>query len=337
MTSPDSPPDDQGARLAVISEPEPLHRDIVANLVLAGDLSTMSEGQRLAYYMHRCRSLGVDPAEQPFQLLHLDGKLILYATKTCTDALCRERNVSRDVVSAEVVGDLYVVRARATCGGRHDEDMGVVSLMNRKTGKRLEGEALGNAMMKGVTKAKRRAVLSLFGVGAMDETEVETIPGAQRETIEIEEPTTEMGEREADVRRLLADVKALREEAGEPRESWQRVLAGILERPWPAHPEQPTLDNYKIAIIGLERLVRTLRGTDGPDDPEQAELYAAKIKHRMCGEFATRFGSMPSEPEHHAMLAAAAGLDLWPEEPTADDMLGAISGLKGMTDEELVG
>jgi hypothetical protein len=37
----------------------------------------------------------------------------------------------------------------------------------------------GNALMKAVTKAKRRLTLSLVGLGWLDETEVETIPGAK--------------------------------------------------------------------------------------------------------------------------------------------------------------
>jgi methyl coenzyme M reductase subunit C-like uncharacterized protein (methanogenesis marker protein 7) len=38
-------------------------------------------------------------------------------------------------------------------------------------------------MMKGETKAKRRATLDLLGLGILDETETQTIPGAQ--TVEV--------------------------------------------------------------------------------------------------------------------------------------------------------
>jgi len=37
----------------------------------------------------------------------------------------------------------------------------------------------GNALMKAVTKAKRRVTLSICGLGMLDETEVETIPSAR--------------------------------------------------------------------------------------------------------------------------------------------------------------
>jgi hypothetical protein len=67
------------------------------------------------------------------------------------------------------------VHARATDKtGRTDEDFGVVA-----TAGKLQGEAGANLVMKAVTKAKRRVTLSICGLGMLDETEVETIPGAQ--------------------------------------------------------------------------------------------------------------------------------------------------------------
>jgi hypothetical protein len=48
----------------------------------------------------------------------------------------------------------------------------------------LKGEARANAELKAVTKAKRRATLSICGLGWLDETEVDDIPaGAKRHTI----------------------------------------------------------------------------------------------------------------------------------------------------------
>src|SRR6202008_2665643 len=56
-----------------------------------------------------------------------------------------------------------------------------------------KGEALGNALMKASTKAKRRATLSICGLGMLDETELETIPTAMpahvdKDTGEVEAP-----------------------------------------------------------------------------------------------------------------------------------------------------
>jgi hypothetical protein len=59
---------------------------------------------------------------------------------------------------------------------RQDESTGVVALAG------LRGEALANARMKAETKAKRRVTLSLCGLGWLDETEVEDVPGARAPT-----------------------------------------------------------------------------------------------------------------------------------------------------------
>jgi hypothetical protein len=69
---------------------------------------------------------------------------------------------------------LYEVVARVSFpDGRMVEDVGVVPIQG------LRGDAACNAIMKAITKAKRRAILSACGLGMLDETETETIPGAQ--------------------------------------------------------------------------------------------------------------------------------------------------------------
>jgi hypothetical protein len=44
---------------------------------------------------------------------------------------------------------------------------------------KLQGEARANAVMKAITKAKRRVTLSICGLGLMDESEALTLPGAR--------------------------------------------------------------------------------------------------------------------------------------------------------------
>jgi hypothetical protein len=57
--------------------------------------------------------------------------------------------------------------------GRLDHDFGVVNIAG------LKGADLANAMMKALTKAKRRATLSIAGLGWLDETELDTMPRAR--------------------------------------------------------------------------------------------------------------------------------------------------------------
>lgn len=147
---------------------------IIESLVMRGDLSGLTPYEKVEYYKFRCSQLDIDPAEQPFQLLRLNGKEVLYATKACTDALCRSRQLKRELTSRERIEDVYVVTCRCSDpNGRFDEATGAVNVAG------LQGEILANALMKCETKAKRRAVLSLCGLGMLDESELDTIQGAQ--------------------------------------------------------------------------------------------------------------------------------------------------------------
>lgn len=144
------------------------------SVIAAGDLSKLPPTERVRYYNEVCRSIGVNPLVQPFSYIVLNGKLTLYATRTCADQLRKINGVSLEIVSKQVVDDLLTVHVRAKLpDGRCDEDFGSVAFPST-----LKGEARANAELKAVTKAKRRATLSICGLGWLDETEVADIPGA---------------------------------------------------------------------------------------------------------------------------------------------------------------
>jgi len=148
--------------------------DLIEQVVIQGNLASLSSVQRASYYAKVCDSLGLNPYTRPFEYITLNQRLVLYARKDATDQLRALRKVSLTITGRETVGDLYVVTARAALpDGRTDEEIGVVSIVG------LKGEALANAYMKASTKAKRRVTLSICGLGLLDETEVETIPGAR--------------------------------------------------------------------------------------------------------------------------------------------------------------
>lgn len=147
--------------------------------LVEGDLSRLNADERVVYYTRVCESLGLNPLTKPFAYLKLNGKLILYPLRDCTDQLRKLNRVSITIASRETVGDCYIVTARAsTPDGRCDESTGVVPLGS------LKGESLANAYMKAETKAKRRATLSICGLGMVDDSEVDSIPGAQRVDVE---------------------------------------------------------------------------------------------------------------------------------------------------------
>jgi hypothetical protein len=157
--------------------------DLQEKALLGGDLSKLSSSERLSFYNSVCNSLGLNPLTRPFEYIQLNGKLTLYARKDCTEQLRSNRHISIEIASREIVDGVYVVRAKATQTAvsqlqqysvpRTDESLGAVAIQN------LQGEAKANAMMKAETKAKRRVTLSICGLGMLDETEIETIPGAK--------------------------------------------------------------------------------------------------------------------------------------------------------------
>lgn len=147
--------------------------------IAAGDIERLDSGQRIALYRAVCDSLGLNPLTQPFQYLRLSGKTVLYATKSCTEQLRQIHGVSVTSMQKEVFGDILVVTvAVREKGGREDIATGSVCL------KGLGGENLSNAYMKAETKAKRRATLSICGLAVLDESETESIAGAERRTVE---------------------------------------------------------------------------------------------------------------------------------------------------------
>lgn len=150
----------------------PVGQDI-EQLLIQGDLSRLNSDQRVAYYKALCESVGLNPLTQPFSYINLSGKLVLYARKDCTDQLRKLHGVSVEEMRTETLAETYLVTVRVKDkAGRSDIATGAVAL------KGLGGEYLANALMKAETKAKRRATLSICGLGMLDETEAEDVPGA---------------------------------------------------------------------------------------------------------------------------------------------------------------
>lgn len=182
---------------------------LAEQVVIKGDLSKLTELDRMRYYTEVCRSLSLNPLTRPFEYINLNGKLTLYATRAAADQLRSIRGITITSLDPRQVGDLFVVVATGRDrSGREDSSTGAVSV------KGLSGEALANAMMKAETKAKRRLTLSLAGLGMSDETEVDSIPDAVR----IETPQLSLAERAAAKR---AEVE---------QEPVKEVPAGLTKR-----------------------------------------------------------------------------------------------------------
>lgn len=208
---------------------------IVEQVVIQGDLKALTPQQRAEYYMRTCTSLALNPLTRPFEYLELNGKLVLYARRDCTDQIRRTQQVSTAILGREIVDDIYVVTTEAsTPDGRKDTSIGAVPLVREdgewktaQSGKRyfqgngnwlpLRGDDRANAMMKAETKSKRRATLSLIGLGFLDESEIETIANARpvtvTETGEIVDPPKETDNPALPQPRMMTD------------DDWQKLSA----------------------------------------------------------------------------------------------------------------
>jgi len=206
-----------------ITPTNPVNTSALERILVAGDLAGLNESQRIEYYKAVCESLGLNPLTRPFEYLRLNGRLVLYATRAAADQLRAIHGISIVDARVEHKDDLVVVTVRGrNRDGREDVEIGVVSVAG------LRGDALANAEMKALTKAKRRLTLSLAGLGWLDESETETIPGAQRVSEpqlapapEVQELRQQLAER---ARELPAD-SPLRAQA---REAWKSGDADVM-------------------------------------------------------------------------------------------------------------
>lgn len=162
---------------------------MMERVLIGGDLSALSDSQRVMYYQKTCESLKLNPLTKPFDYIKLNGKLTLYARKDATEQLRKINGVSIIDLAKEWKDSLglYIVTAKASDKtGRSDAATGVVSVKGKS------GEDLANALMKCESKAKRRVTLSICGLGFLDESEASSIKDAEMTVVteegEIVEP-----------------------------------------------------------------------------------------------------------------------------------------------------
>lgn len=256
--------DTNGTAVAV-REPEQA-RDIatidlsaIERVIVSGDLSKLSPNERWDYYRGVCQSVGLNPFTKPFEYITLNNKLTLYALKGATDQLRRLYGISITPPKVDLSDGLCMVTVSATDRtGRVDSELGIVTI------ERLTGESKANAIMKAITKAKRRVTLSMCGLGMLDETEAETIPNARTMSADdahagqaAPEPTP------ADATRAAAMVTGADPGAESIADRWARLLA-------------------EAETVGLDGLAR-LRAIDTKAvGPSQLKRYADQLDARLA-------------------------------------------------------
>ena len=208
-----------------------IDQNAIEAALMDGDLSRLSAEEKLSHYQMVCKTVGLNPLTKPFQYITLNGKLQMYALKGATDQLRKIYKIDCEVVKTETLNGLYVVQVKVKDKyGRVDEDMGFAKIEN------LNGDALGNAMLKAVTKAKRRATLSMCGLGMLDEDEVKSIPA---QSVRQETDLNEQIEKQLKVLKPVSEV---------PPEVEEKIQEKT--------EEHRTQEGYKVDIlIELERLL----------------------------------------------------------------------------------
>lgn len=195
-----------------ITEQQPVSAQTLEHVLGTGDLSKLTTQQRVEYYARTCQSLGLNPLTRPFRFLSLNGGIQLYATRDCTDQLRKVNGIALHIVDKQIDAGLFLVTVRAKDKhGREDEDMGAVALP-------ASGESRANALMKAMTKAKRRVTLSICGLGLTDEAELDTMPGAMVFDAEEEPPVVPLKAAAADMPRAprVTEKQAAAQEGGKP-------------------------------------------------------------------------------------------------------------------------
>lgn len=166
--------------------------DAIEKLLAQGDLAPMLPEQRLDYMRTMCKLLGISMLGTPFDFIKFQGQVKMYANSKCAAQLRAVYKISIKIVSCERVDGLYVTNLEARTGkGREDADIGAINI------KGLSGEALANAMMKGVTKGKRRVTLSLCGLGMLDADtakEIAEMEAKQKSERAVEETTEKLAQ-----------------------------------------------------------------------------------------------------------------------------------------------
>ena len=154
---------------------EETSRALHAVQAAGGDTRKLSAAHREGVLTGLCRALSLNPLTSPIIYLVLNGKEVLYVTRQATDQIAARLRLNRRTVSGPEVRDfggtkMIFCQVEVTAPDGRSE-------MATAT---LPPGDLVNALMKCETKAKRRATLSIAGLGLLCEDELETIPGAHR-------------------------------------------------------------------------------------------------------------------------------------------------------------
>lgn len=163
------------------TELAPTLEEVQTALLLHGDYGKLSPAQRNVLLLELCRAHGLDPLTKPFMYIAVDGRKILYASRSAADGIAKNKGLSE--VGHEFVetpnGTILIVKVADPAWLESDGKRGRMKEGFSAIPSNLSGSAWVNAVKKAHTQANRRAILALEAPGFMDESEIGDIPGAK--------------------------------------------------------------------------------------------------------------------------------------------------------------
>lgn len=139
------------------------------------DTASLTAQQRTAYLTSLARALRLNPLTNPLKFIKLQGGETLYVTRTATDQLAAMHGLNRRTIDGPKVVDILGVKV-----GVCTVEVTLPSGRSETATATLPAVDPPNLFMKLETKAKRRATLSILGVGLLTEEELETIPAGSQ-------------------------------------------------------------------------------------------------------------------------------------------------------------
>lgn len=262
----------------------------ISKIIIKGDLSELNTEERKKYYLEVCNHLGLTAATQPFSILQLNGKTVLYPNRTCTDQLAAIHRLNREIIDGPKVVEI-------TPGYKVVYALCRVTLPNKRVETSVATCELKdhlNVLMKTETKAKRRATLSILGLGTLADTmeEYEDNPKQKKENIitKVEKVSPELaGKLESAIVQTIPVVRELRSEQSSKTNA--DLMAEKLVKPfktlneWLGSPApKTTVDEF------IQQLADTSAKVDAIIDRQQR-------KDQVIGQMTANFKSNLTEIE----------------------------------------
>ena len=215
---------------------------VMESLVIKGDLSGLNPKEKTEFVKALCYNMGLNPGTQPFEILKLQGKERLYINKGGVEQLRKIYHISIVDIKEKTENEIYkVIITVKDKAGRTDIGTGAVAIAN------LKGENLANAYMKAESKAKRRATLSLVGLGLMDISELENLGDLEPSALQTESETPEI-----DLTELITEINIKGRDVY--TENWEAKRKNLIL----ALTKQRTEYLNKLTPAELERIIKGL-------------------------------------------------------------------------------